>query len=307
MSQQPQLPDVSIILVSWNTRDLLLACLASLPDAIGSLHADIWVIDNASSDDSVTEVQTRYPDVKLITNAQNVGFAAANNQAIAASTGRYVLLLNSDTVAHPNVIQQLVRRADAQSRLGCAGPMLLNPDGSFQASFYDFPSLRSEWLNVSGLGRRIYGRWYPSYPPQQSQHPRYVDWLPGACLLVRRATIEQVGSMDERYFMYNEETDWCLRMRRAGWEIWYEPAARIIHYGGQSTRQVRHEMVRALYRSKVRFFRKHYGSIPAAILQASFVCVLACKWFILTLLASRRRDISAGPLIGWRDLQSPAP
>ncbi len=295
--------DVSIILVSWNTRELLLGCLESLPAAVGTLRADVWVVDNGSADGSVMAVRERFPLVQLIENNGNPGFAAANNQAITASTGRYTLLLNSDTIAEPASIEQLVRFADRQPSAGIIGARLLNPDGSFQASFADFPSLRSELLSVTGIGPRLFGRWYPNYGPRRSQAARRVDWIQGACMLARRSAIERAGLMDEQYFMYNEETDWCMQMWRAGWEIWYLPEAQIVHYGGQSTRQVRHAMVQALYRSKVRFFRKHYGPAAAIALQIAFVAVLRIKWLIRTLSARERS--SAGPPIGWHDLRSP--
>jgi N-acetylglucosaminyl-diphospho-decaprenol L-rhamnosyltransferase len=291
--------DVSIILVSWNTRDLLLACIDSLPAAIGNLRADVWVVDNDSHDDSVAAVRSRHPHVRLIENLANVGFAAANNQAIRTSEGRYVLLLNSDTVARPGSIEVLVRFADDHPRAGAVGGQLLNPDGSFQASRSRFPSLWSETLNATGLGRRLYGPWYPGYGPHQSQQPRRAEVLPGACMLVRRAAIEQIGLMDDAYFMYSEETDWCLRLHRAGWELWYLPDARILHHGGQSTRQVRDPMIAALYRSKVRFFRKHYGPLAAALLQLILVLVLRAKWIILRLTGRMSRPI------GWRDLAAP--
>jgi len=296
-------PDVSIILVSWNTRELLLGCLESLSAAVGTLRTDIWMVDNGSTDGSVAAVRERFPLVRLLENDGNPGFAAANNQAIAASAGRYTLLLNSDTIAEPASIERLVRFADGQPTAGIIGARLLNRDGSFQASFADFPSLRSELLSVTGIGPRLFGRWYPSYGPRRSQMARRVDWIQGACMLARRAAIEQAGPMDEQYFMYNEEIDWCMQMWRAGWEVWYLPEARIVHYGGQSTRQIRHAMVQALYRSKVRFFRKHYGPAAAFALQSVFVAVLRVKWLIRT-LAARERS-SAGAPIGWHDLQSP--
>jgi GT2 family glycosyltransferase len=299
-------PDVSIILVSWNTRDLLLACMDSLPGAAGALHADVWVVDNGSADGSVAAVRDRFPTAHLIENARNVGFAAANNQAIVVSRGRYALLLNSDTVPRPGAIERLVRFADQRPRAGIVGAMLLNPDGSFQASHANFPSLWSELLSATGIGPRLFGRWYPSYGPRHSQAARRVDWVQGACMLARREAVEQVGLMDEQYFMYNEEIDWCLRMWRAGWETWYAPEARIVHYGGQSTRQVRQAMIQALYRSKVRFFRKHYGRLLAAALQAALVAVLRAKWLVNMPAARRQAGQLAAP-IGWRDLHSPTP
>ncbi|HEY3230904.1 MAG TPA: glycosyltransferase family 2 protein, partial [Roseiflexaceae bacterium] len=204
--------DVSIVLVSWNTRELLLGCLAALPAAVGGLCADVWVVDNGSTDGSVEAVRSGHPDAHIIQNERNVGFAAANNQAIVASAGRYVLLLNSDTIALPGSIERLVRFADARPAMGVVGAMLLNPDGSFQASFADFPSLHSELLSATGLGARLFGHWYPNYGPRRSQRARRVDYIQGACMLARRAAIEQAGLLDEQYFMYSEETDWCLNM-----------------------------------------------------------------------------------------------
>jgi GT2 family glycosyltransferase len=289
------IPDVSIILVNWNTRDLILACLEALPQAIGNLLADVWVVDNASVDGSVPAIRERHPEVSVIENSENSGFAAANNQAIMASAGRYVLLLNSDTIPLPSSIEHLVRFAGAQPRAGIIGAQLLNPDHSFQGSYADFPSLASELLSATGLGVRIYGDWYPNYGPQHSGLTRRVDWVQGACMLARRAAVAHVGCMDEQYFMYSEETDWCLRMWRAGWEVWYLPEAQIIHYGGQSTRQVREAMVRALYRSKVRFFRKHYSRTAAAILQAVLAGVLSAKQLGGAFSTPRASNISSAP------------
>lgn len=299
--------DVSIVLVSWNTRKLLLECLAALPNALGPLEAEVWVVDNASSDDSVGAVRTWAATaslpVHLIENSENVGFAAANNQAIARSTGRYVLLLNTDTLPEPNAIANLVAFADSQPLCGMVGGMLLNPDGSFQGSFAAFPNFVSEVLNASGLGRRLFGAWYPNTGPREAQVARKVDYIQGACMLARREAIDEVGMLDEGYFMYNEEPDWCWRMRQAGWETWYTPDARILHYGGQSTRQVRHAMIQALYRSKVRYIRKHHGTWNARLLQAAFVVLLRLKWLVLLVQALRTSQPILPP-IRWNDLNS---
>jgi GT2 family glycosyltransferase len=291
-------PDLAIILVSWNTRELLINCIAALPAALGSLHAEIWVVDNGSHDDSVAAVRAQFPSVQLIANQQNVGFAAANNQALRASSGRYALLLNSDTIAPPGSIEHLVRFADQQPQAGLVGGMLRNPDGSFQYSFADFPTLSSELLSASGLGVRLFGAAYPSYRLEQSRVARAVDVIPGACMLARRTAIQRVGVLAEDYFMYSEEPDWCLRMRRAGWQTWYLPEAEIIHYGGQSTRQVRVAMVEALYRSKVRFFRKHYHAAYALLFAVLLWCVLRLRW----LVRSVGRGEQIGPPLRWRTL-----
>jgi N-acetylglucosaminyl-diphospho-decaprenol L-rhamnosyltransferase len=298
-------PDVSIILVSWKTRDLLLACIDSLAAAAIGLHYDVWVVDNGSQDGSLQAVRDRFPAVQVIANTANVGFAAANNQAMHASSGRYALLLNSDTVARPDAIQRLVRFADATPRAGVVGAQLIDPDGSFQASFADFPSFGSELLSATGLGSRLIFRNYPSYGPQKSLQISRVDYVPGACMLARRTAFERVGLMDEGYFMYSEETDWCMRMCQAGWETWYLPTAVIVHYGGQSTGQVRHSMLQALYRSKVRFFRKHYGSGAATLLRLMLVVLLRGRW--LANLPTTWCNGSASPVISWSDLQITSP
>ncbi len=294
MSSMP--PDLAVILVSWNTRALILSCIAALPAALGELRAEIWVVDNGSNDGSIEALRERFPMVKLIANQRNVGFAAANNQALRASAGRYALLLNSDTIPEPGSIERLVRCADDAPQASLVGGLLLNPDGSFQYSFADFPSLTSELLSASGLGGRLFGAAFPSYRPEHSRTTRRVDVIPGACMLARRTAFTQAGLMAEDYFMYSEEPDWCLRMRRAGWETWYTPAARIMHYGGQSTSQVQIAMVEALYQSKVRFFRKHYHPAYAALFCALLWCVLRLRWFVRTIV--RREPI--GPPMSWR-------
>lgn len=296
-------PDLAVILVSWNTRDLLLACIEALPAALGDLRAQIWVVDNASHDGSVAAVRARFSAAQVIANRQNVGFAAANNQALRASGGRYALLLNSDTIPHPGSLERLVRFADSRPRAGLVGGLLLNPDGSFQYSFSDTPSLTSELLCATGLGGQLLFSGYPSYSPRHSRAARRAQVIPGACMLARRDALDQVGLMDEGYFMYSEEPDWCLRMGRAGWEIWYTPDARITHLGGQSTDQVKFAMVEALYRSKVRFFRKHYGRAYALSFCAALWVVLRLRWFAHT-FALRR---PAGAPMSWRLLWGEAP
>jgi len=300
----PTEADVSIILVSWNTRELLLAALASLPAAIGGLRADLWVVDNDSADGSVAAVRAQFPEATVIANRRNLGYAAASNQAIAASTGRYILLLNSDIRACHGAIERLAHLADRTPKAGAVGPMLLNVDRTFQASFADFPSFRSELLNASGLGRRLFGPGYPSYGPRQSQVVRPVPCLLGACMLLRRTALERVGPLDKGYFMFSEDIDLCLRLRGSGWQVWYLPDARIIHHGGQSTRQRRQEMIEALYRSKVRFFRKHYGVVPAALLRACFFLLLYIKWRLQAFDVAPPSEDALERKVRWRNLGS---
>lgn len=255
--------DLSVIIVSWNTCQITRACLESVARQDADANIEVWVVDNASSDGSAALVQESFPDVHLIENRVNVGFATANNQAIAASSGHYVLLLNSDTVVHPGAFTALLRFMDEHPEAGAAGPLTLNPDGSLQISCYPSPTLARELWFLLHLDR-----WHPygAYPMARwsTSQPRPVDAVLGACLMVRRSVLEQVGVLDPAYFMYSEEIDLCYRIRRAGWRIYWVPTAVIDHYGGQSTRQVAASMFLQLYRSKVLFFRKNQGRRAAA-------------------------------------------
>jgi GT2 family glycosyltransferase len=247
---------LSIIIVNWNTRDILLDCLESIAAHPPLRPYDIWVVDNASSDGSVAAVRARYPHVQLIENAANRGFAAANNQAIHACRGDYLLLLNSDTIVCEGALERLALFLDAHPRAGIAGAYLLNADGTLQPSWAAFPSLWSELL-----GRNIRAR--APYPTVDGDEAYAVDWVGGAALLIRRTTVEQIGDLDEGYFMYSEETDWCFRARQAGWDVCYVPDAPIIHLGGQSSKKASIRMKAELYRSKLRFYAKHYGRFQA--------------------------------------------
>lgn len=260
--------DLSVVIVSWNTRDLLAQCLASVyahpPD--GTL--DVLVVDNASTDGSVELVRARFPRVRLIENRENVGFARACNQGMRQAVGQAVLILNSDTIVQAGALQALLACLERHPSAGACGPMLLNPDGSFQASFADFPTLRAELIHQFGLARRLLSRSYPSYDLEASRVPRVVEWVGGACMLVRRACLEQVGLLDESFVMYGEEVDWCYRMRARGWAVWYTPSARVVHLGGQSAARVPTWRHLQIQRGRVRFFRKHYGASAAGALVA---------------------------------------
>jgi N-acetylglucosaminyl-diphospho-decaprenol L-rhamnosyltransferase len=269
--------ELSIIIVNWNTRDLVVGCLQSIYDTTSGLEFEVIVVDNASCDGSLGMLRRRFPKVRLVENPENVGFAWANNQAIAVSQGCYVLLLNSDAVATPGAIQSLVSLADEKPRAGIVGAQLLNPDGSFQASHTPFPTLWQEFLILTGLGRLVRGRWYPSRGPGEDQGPQIVDYVEGACMLARRRAVEEVGGLDEGYFMYAEEVDWCYAMNQAGWQVWYQPAAKVIHLGGGSSQNRRPQREADLYRSRVRFFRKHHGDRAARLLKLQIFGFTAIK------------------------------
>lgn len=281
--------DLSVIIVSWNTRQILRDCLESVTRQQTSAISEIWVIDNASSDGSAQMVREAFPDVHLIENSENVGFARANNAAIAASTGRYVLLLNSDTVVHPGAFDALVNFLDQHPEAGAAGPLTLNPDGSLQISCYPSPTVARELWFLLHLDRlRPYGSY--DMANWNTAQPRAVDAVLGACFLVRRAVLEQVGVLDPSYFMYSEEIDLCYRIRRAGWRIYWTPQAKIVHYGGQSTRQVAASMFMQLYRSKVLFFRKNQGRVAAAAYKLVLLAVTLPRLVLTPLTWLEPRD-----------------
>lgn len=271
-------PDLAIIIVSWNVRELLAACLESLntQSLISNLQSQIIVVDNASTDGSAAMVQEHFPHVHLITNQHNPGFAGGNNRAMrelgltneqpATSNGqlnppRYVLLLNPDTLVRGQAIETMVSFMDRTPLAGACGARLVYGDGSFQHSTFGFPGLAQialdfwpvHWrLIESRLNGRYPRMWYAAGEPFEADHPL------GASLLVRAEAIAQIGLMDEAYHMYCEEIDWCWRIKRAGWKIYCVPQAEIVHYGGQSTAQAKSEMIVALWRSRKRLYGKYY-------------------------------------------------
>lgn len=255
--------DLSILIVSWNVRELLVAALAALPAATAPTTWEAIVIDNASQDGSAEAVAERFPGVELIRNDTNAGFGRANNQGIAVARGRYVLFLNSDTVTPPAALARLVEFMDAHPEAGVCGPRLLMPDGRPQAyAFGGDP--RPGYLARRGWQRLIRGRALHDWATGAIQS---VDWVSGACLLVRHEALQQVGGFDEAFFMYFEDNDLCLRLRQAGWQVFYYPQVSIIHVGGQSLKQ-NATAQRAYQNSLAYFYRKHYSRLAQAWLAA---------------------------------------
>lgn len=222
------------------------------------------VVDNASSDGSREMVAERFPEVKLISNTQNPGFAYANNQALRQCSSELVLLLNADTVVKPGAIEILVDFMDKNPDVGICGARLLNPDGSLQVSAYPEPTLSREFWRLFHLDKLWF---YGTYPMENWNHdePRKVDILKGACLLIRSEALEDVGLFDEDYFIYSEDMDLCTRMQNSGWSLYWMPTAEIIHFGGQSTQQVAAEMFLRLYQGKVQYFRKYNSSLVVTL------------------------------------------
>jgi N-acetylglucosaminyl-diphospho-decaprenol L-rhamnosyltransferase len=257
---------LSIVITSWNTSDLLKRCLASLLRCPQRCYFEVIVTDNASTDGSSEMVMREFPTVRLIQNMANLGFARANNRGIQASRGRYILLLNSDTVVPEGALARLTSFMDQHPDVGASGPRLLRPDGAPQPySFGGDPTLR--YLLARDLKQALFHRHLHDWGTDIVQE---VDWVSGACLLVRRQAIEQVGLLDENIFMYFEDTDWCLRMRRAGWKVYYNPGVEVIHIGGQSLAK-NPSAQRSYYRSLEYFYAKHYGLLPRLLLRVALM------------------------------------
>ena len=282
--------DLSVVILSWNVRDLLRQCLESILNSqsssadeageatpAGLLTTEIIVVDNASTDGSVDMVRAEFPGVRVIVNAVNRGYAGGNNDGIAAAAGRHVMILNPDTLVLGNALSVMVAYADAHPGAGALGPQLLNPDGSVQSSRRRFPTLvtalfESTWLQ-SLAPRGVLNHYY--LLDRADDATQEVDWLTGACLLVRRQVIQQVGGLDERFFMYSEELDWCRRIRQAGWQIVYLPSARVVHYVAKSSDQVVAQRHIYFQSSKVRYFRKHHGELAGGLVRAALLAMYA--------------------------------
>jgi hypothetical protein len=251
---------LSIVIVSWNTRDLLSGCLESIFREVEAKDLEVFVVDNASQDGSGEYLRRRYPQVKLIENQVNVGFARANNQALHKCSGQYIMLLNPDTKIFPGAFRDLTGFLSCHSDVGVVGPQVTNPDGTLQYSCSPAPTLTREMIRLLHLpGIRPDG--YYSMDNWDLISPRQVEVLLGACILLRKEALDQVGFLDEEYFMYTEEVDLCKRLLKRGWKSFWIPTAKIIHYGGQSTQQVAQEMFLRLYESKLIYFRKHQGKM----------------------------------------------
>jgi hypothetical protein len=273
--------DVSVVIVSFNVSQLLRECIESLQDALqigesqikpsGGLHvnSEIIVIDSGSSDDTLRMLAQHFDRVRVVTAGTNVGFSKGNNIGIEHSQGRYILLLNPDTRVLDRAIQSLIAYIDQHPRVGMVGPQLLNNDGTIQSSRRRFPTLwtglfESTWLEPLAP-RGLIEQYYMLDTNAEEVTP--VGWLTGAAMLVRRSVVDEVGGLDESFFMYSEELDWQKRISEAGWEIVYVPSAKIIHYGGKSSEQVIAQRHLYFQNSKIHYFRKFHGAAAAFTLR----------------------------------------
>jgi hypothetical protein len=279
-------PDLSICIVNWNTRDDLERALRSLLLASLGLTQEVVVVDNGSWDGSADMVARRFPLVRLIRSTENLGFARGYNRAVAETTGRYLLLLNPDTITRPGAPKALLRFMEAHPRVAATGPRLLNRDGSLQFSCRRFPRPAAALFRNTPLGKLFpRNRYTRDYLMADTDHQAEssVDWISGAAMCIRREAWEQVGGFDEGFFMYAEDMDWCWRARQAGWDIYYVPEAEVVHLIGRSSDQVPVPMVLQFHRSMARFYRKHYAANwPLPVRWLPFVGVWARCGVVLT-------------------------
>lgn len=282
--------DVSIIIVNFNTRQLTLDCLASMYASQTSYKYEVIVIDNASHDGSVEAIREVYPDVQLIANQNNTGFAVANNQGMELAKGRYILLLNSDTVVQPDTLHTMIYFMDRHPEMGASGCKVILPDGSLdKACKRGFPTPSASFYYAFGISRLFPDR--PKFNQYQLGHlspdDEYpVDCLVGAFMLVRRETIDQVGGLDETFFMYGEDIDWCYRIKEAGWGIFYYPRTYIVHYKGGSARRKPLKITYEFHRAMWVFHRKHYAKKYNLLTNAAVWMGISLK-FTLSLLRSK--------------------
>lgn len=273
----PDSPVASVIIVSYNTCDVLRDCLNSLYIASGEHAVEVIVIDNASRDDSADMVEQAFPQVKLVRSTTNLGFAAANNVGFRLATGRYIVLLNPDAQLDAKAFDNALHFMDATPQAGMAGGRLVDRLGTDQPSARLFPSLLNELLVISGLAARfphsrLFGRFDRGWaePDEAAQ----VDWVPGAFAIIRHDVLRAVGGFDERFFLYYEEVDLCRRFHAAGWQIWYRPDIVVHHLGGESSKTVENvefsssgsQLVLWRMRSALLYYRKHHGRLGAWLL-----------------------------------------
>ena len=288
--------NLSIVIVNWNTCELLEQCLSSIFSHPPGGDFEVWVVDNASRDGSREMVQNQFPLVHLLANGSNSGFAHANNQALRKACGKYILLLNPDTVVMPGALDRLLRFMDENPGAGMAGPRLLNPDLTLQDSCYPRPTLFREFWRMFHLESIRHQGTYPM-DRWSLEECREVDVIKGACLILRCDTLYQVGFLDEDYYIYSEEVDLCYRLQQARWRLYWVPQAQVIHYGGQSTQQVAPEMFLRLYQSKILYFRKHYGRVAVQIYKlilylASFLRLVLTPLVFLEEPSRRRKHLT---------------
>jgi len=302
MNRTANRPVLSICIVNWNTSDLLKDCLNSIYGDSQAAEWEVLVVDNASTDDSVEMVRNCFPQVGLVASPDNLGFAGGNNLALKRARGYYLLILNSDTRVQAGGLGALIDFMELHAGAGAAGPRMVKRDGSLQLSCGLTPSLGSEFVN-----KLLLHKLFPFFKLGNWNHAqiRDVGWVTGACLLVRREVVEQVGSLDPGMFMFYEDLEWCMRIRKAGWKIFYFPFCQVLHLGGQSTRKNLRRMLVISQRSQFYLFQKHFSRShlrALRLLTAVEMVLRSCMWIFLTLLLPERRGEGRQRLSAYREI-----
>lgn len=289
--QSPR-PDLTISIISADNLALLLPCLRSVFESTHRITLEVFLVDNASSDCTAEAVQAEFPQVKFIRNAKRLGFSTNNNMVLRQGQGRYLMLLNDDTVVLDGAFDILINFADSHPSVGVVGAWLLNPDGTYQQSFAAFPHpLVEPFISASQIASRR----------PLSAIPFAVDIVSGACLMIRYSVIEKVGVLDTAFDpIYSEEFDWCCRIKQAGWEIAVVPGAKVVHYGSYTMNRTMLRKLNLLYGHKVKFFRKHYGFWGAWVYKILLTIVSMLKACALTLASFvGRHDVREKAAIQW--------
>jgi len=254
--------DFSVIIVSWNAKHYLIPCLDSLFDTVKNHSFEVFVVDNASTDGSPEAVEERFPSVEVIRNTQNLGFAKANNIALKQCVGRYLFLINSDVKILEGCMAEMIQFMDHHSEAGLTGPKILNPDGSLQPHCRYAPSRWNTFCETVGLHRL--GKRWPVFSGQFMLHFRHdtvrdVEVLSGCFWVARKTAYDQVGGLDETFFFYGEDIDWCCRYRKMRWNVLFNPKAQAIHYGGGSSENSPIRFYLEMQRADLQYWLKHYG------------------------------------------------
>lgn len=259
----PERPDLTVVIVNMNGKKILDDCLKSLREAAPRHQLEVHVVDNASEDDSMKMVREKYPECLIVENSDNLGFTKANNQGIKPSKGRYILLLNNDTRVLPGAFSKAIEWMDQNPTVGCSGLRLLNEDGSLQLSCRRFPSFSQALFNRYSLLTKLLpnNKFSQDYLMSGQKHDEVqdVDWVSGACLMFRRSVYNKIGGLDERFFMYSEDVDYCYQVWQGGWRVVYLPIAEVYHLIGQSSKKLRFKVTVWRHRSMYKFFKKHYS------------------------------------------------
>lgn len=284
--------DVSLAIVNYNRSAVLEECLAAVYAHAGGVRVEVVVVDNASTDGSVEMVREKFPQVKLIVNDHNAGRAIATNQAIREGSGRYVFVLDNDAIVRPGTLPEMVRFMDEHPRAGVLSCELLNPDGSIQPDYRHLPSWPRLVMRTLGLDKL-----FPDSPPAArggAEGVVEVGAVPGSCMFLRREVTDEVGLMDEQFIFYLEETDWCYRIRRAGWKIYLTTKVGVVHYGGFcSGQRISVPMHLEFYKSILKYYRKHHGRLGLAAAWLFSVARLSLRllyWLPVALLRPPRRE-----------------